>query len=79
MLIMYTSAIFYSIDIVSDQYLWIFNLNPLYHAIVNFRNAVFGQPLNQEALLISALYSFGSLLIGTLLFYKKQDKFILNI
>lgn len=79
MLIMYTAAIFYSIDIVSDQYLWIFNLNPLYHVIVNFRNAVFGQPLNQEALLISALYSFGSLLIGTLLFYKKQDKFILNI
>lgn len=78
MLIMYTSAIFYYVkDMGAPQ--WIFHINPLYHIIVNFRNAVFGHPLNQEALLISVLYSFGSLIIGILLFYKQQDKFILNI
>lgn len=79
MLLMYTAAIFYSVDIVNKKYLWIFNLNPLYHVIVNFRDAVFGRPINQESLMISALYSFGSLLIGIVLFYKQQDKFILNI
>jgi hypothetical protein len=28
---------------------------------------------------MSILYSFGSLIIGVVLFYKKQDEFILNI
>lgn len=79
MMIMYTSAIFYYVDIVGKNG-WIFNFNPLYHIIVNFRNTVYyGLPLDGHALLISALYSFGSLMIGMLLFYKQQDKFILNI
>jgi ABC-2 type transport system permease protein len=81
MLIMYTSAIFY--DVADPRFadkVWIMKIvNPLYDIIVNFRDAVFGNPLNQESLLISAAYSFGTLLIGILLFYKQQDKFILNI
>lgn len=80
MLIMYTCGIFYYVDKLDlGEHAWIFNLNPLYLIIVNFRNAVFGSPLNREALILSAIYSFGSLLVGILLFYKKQDKFILNI
>jgi ABC-2 type transport system permease protein len=54
-------------------------MNPLYLIIENFRNAVYGDPINQYALLVSAAVSFLSLIIGVLLFYKKQDKFILNI
>jgi ABC-2 type transport system permease protein len=80
MLVMYTSAIFYQIkDLDLEEHAWVFNLNPLFNIIVNFRDAVFGNPLNLQAVLISAAYSLGSLLIGTLLFYKKQDKFFLNI
>ncbi len=79
MLIMYTSAIFYRIEMVSEENLWLYKLNPLYQIIVNFRNSVFGLPLNKEALIYSTLYSFGALIIGILLFYKQQDKFILNI
>ncbi len=79
MLIMYTSAIFYKIDIVSKENVWLFKLNPLYQIIINFRNSVFGLPLNQEALLYSTGYCIASLLIGFILFYKQQDKFILNI
>jgi ABC-2 type transport system permease protein len=80
MLIMYTCGIFYYVDKLNlGELSWIFNLNPLYLIIVNFRDAVFGNPLNLEALILSAVYSFGSLLIGILLFYKKQDDFILNI
>ena len=77
MLIMYTSAIFYYVE--DKDIGWIFNLNPIYHIIVNFRNSVFGRPLDMEALLISLGYSVVSLIIGIILFYKKQDKFILNI
>lgn len=79
MMFMYTSAIFYYVDKIGEDRQWIFKINPLYQVIVNFRNAVFGSPINLEALIISAAVSFGSLIIGILLFYKQQDKFILNI
>jgi ABC-2 type transport system permease protein len=77
MLIMYTSAIFYYAKDIDAK--WIFKFNPIYHIIVNFRNCIFGRPLDTDTLLISVGYSFVSLFIGILIFYKKQDKFILNI
>lgn len=77
MLIMYTSAIFYKAEKVDHQ--WIFYFNPLFFIIQNFRNAVFGRPMDMHALAVSAAYSFAALIIGIVLFYKKQDKFILNI
>lgn len=82
MLIMYTCAIFYDIkriDMNVAVYRWIFRLNPLYNIIVNFRDAVFGRPLQMGSLFISILFSFGTLIIGIWMFYKKQDEFILNI
>jgi ABC-2 type transport system permease protein len=81
MIIMYTSAIFYHMDSlhVSDSSVWVFKLNPLYVIIDTFRSAVFGTPMNQMSLVLSVIYSFGSLIIGILLFYRKQDNFILNI
>lgn len=77
MMIMYTAAIFYDASIVNSQ--WIFNFNPIYHIILNFRNSVYGSPLDMNALMVSIGYSFASLFIGIIMFYKKQDKFILNI
>lgn len=77
MMIMYTSAIFYDASSVKAQ--WIFNYNPIYHIIVNFRNCIYGQPIDTRAFCISVAYSFGSLIIGIWLFYRKQDKFILYI
>lgn len=80
MLVMYTSSIFYHVeDLKMGDMIWVFNLNPLYLIIVNFRNAIFGRPMDNNALILSILYSFGSLAIGLFIFYKKQDKFILNI
>lgn len=80
MLIMYGSAIFYDIDkVVKRGYEWIFKVNPLYLMILNFRNAVYGEPLDQYALIVSAIFSVVTLLVGIFIFYKKQDKFILNI
>lgn len=76
MLIMYTSAIFYYVE---DKTELIYKLNPIYHIIVNFRNCVYGKPLDMNALLFSIGYSLVSLVIGIIMFYRKQDKFILNI
>lgn len=80
MIVMYTSAIFYHVDTSAfGDKIWLFNLNPLYLIILNFRSAVFGSPINMEALLLTTVYSFGSLIIGIIFFYKQQDKFIMNI
>lgn len=80
MLIMYGSAIFYDIEkVIKQGYEWIFKINPLYLLIDNFRSAVYGEAISTYSLSASALFSFGVLFIGILLFYKKQDKFILNI
>lgn len=82
MLIMYCSAIFYDVEDMltkNSSNAWVFKWNPLYAVIQNFRNSIFGQPLDQFALVYSLLFSVVTLLFGTWLFYKKQDEFILNI
>ena len=80
MLIMYTSAIFYQVEsVISEKNAWIFKLNPLYAVIENFRNAVFGQPMNFQAMGYATVFGVVSLLIGVFVFYKKQDKCILYL
>lgn len=80
MLVMYTCAIFYHVeDLKLGSRIWIFKFNPLYLIILNFRNAIFGRPMDMEALIISGISSFAAFLFGILFFYKQQDKFIMNI
>jgi ABC-2 type transport system permease protein len=81
MLIMYCSAIFYEPSTVIDNgYEWVFNYNPLYAIITNFRESViYGCSMSLHALIFSTIFSFGSLIVGVWFFYRKQDKFILNI
>jgi len=80
MLIMYTCAIFYKAEnLQTTANAWIFKVNPLYSCIVNFRNAVFGRPLDQYHLLFSMVFSVGLFYFGLLFFVKKQDKFILYL
>lgn len=80
MLLMYASAIFYRIeDVVNARNRWIFRLNPLYAVIENFRNAVFGHPMNVPAACYALGCSVAALLLGIVVFYKKQDQFILHL
>jgi ABC-2 type transport system permease protein len=81
MLVMYCSAIFYDPSTVLEGgYGWILNINPLYAVITNFRNAVLeGVPLDMNAFVYSSTFSVIALLLGIWMFYKNQDKFILNI
>ncbi len=80
MLLMYACAIFYRVeDIASEKNIWLFRLNPLYAVIENFRDAIFGNPMNVPTMLYSLIFSIVLLVVGTVVFYKKQDQFILHI
>jgi ABC-2 type transport system permease protein len=81
MIVMYCSAIFYEPErVIKTGYGWILDLNPLYSVIVNFRNTVlYGLPFDIQALTYSILFSVSALILGIWMFYKNQDKFILNI
>ena len=82
MLIMYTCAIFYKVEnIQSATNAWIFKCNPLYSLIVLFRDAVFGRSISGDMyhLWFSLIFSFAVLLFGILIFWRKQDKFILYV
>lgn len=81
MLIMYASAIFYQTDrVINTGNGWVFNVNPIYMCISNFRNSVlYGCPLNMHYCVTSAVVAVVLLLVGIVLFNKKQDKFILYV
>ncbi len=81
MIIMYCSAIFYEpSSVIKNGYEWILQYNPLYAIILNFRNAVlFGIGPDLWALAYSMIFSLVTLAVGIGLFYKNQDKFILNL
>jgi len=82
MMIMYTSAIFYETDkFFTDGgwKMWLFKLNPLYAIITNFRNSIFGEAPDVFFTVYSLGFGVAAMLIGVILFYKKQDEFILYI
>ena len=80
MIIMYASAIFYYPErLLNSGFGWILKLNPLYLLIHNFRQAVFGMPMNLKFLAASVLFAIVSVIVGLVFFYKKQDEFILHI
>ena len=81
MLVMYASAIFYQTErIINTGNGWVFNINPVYMCISNFRDAVlYAQSMNMHYCLTSAVVAVITLIFGAVLFYKEQDKFILYV
>ena len=81
MLIMYASAIFYDTSrVINTGNGWIFNVNPVYMCIANFRNAIlYGTSMNMSYCAVSGIVAVVTLALGSYMFYKKQDKFILYI
>lgn len=80
MLIMYSSAIFYYPErLMKSGYAWILKFNPLYCVIQTFRNAMFGEAMDMQLVGYAGIFSLVTLAVGIFLFYKKQDKFILQI
>ena len=80
MLIMYVCAIFYKVEtVIGENNEWLFRLNPLYSVIENFRDAVYGNPLNVPVMMYSLVCSAVLFLSGVVVFYKNQDRFILYL
>lgn len=79
-LVMYSMAIFYPIEIIPEQYRFVFELNPLYVYLSIFRDLVMNSVLpNPTEVLLAFVYAVISFVIGLFVFYKKQDKFIFNL
>lgn len=81
MLIMYASAIFYQTDrIINTGNGWVFDINPVYMCIANFRNSIlYGTAMNMNYCVTSAIVAVVTFILGSVLFYKQQDKFILYV
>ena len=82
LLLFYATPIIYTpgqLD-VSKPILIAFMANPLYSIVEMFRDCVLrGVMLNPNHVMYSLGFSLAMLLIGGLMFWKKQDKFILHI
>jgi len=80
MLIMYMSAIFYDPSkLLATPKGILIRLNPLYGIITNFRNAIFGEPMNMTYFAYTAGLSVVVLIVGVFMFYRQQDKFVLYV
>lgn len=77
---MYATPIFYPESILPEKYRIIHQINPLYHFLKNIRMCVLDgispEPVAYAQCMLMAL---GMLLVGALIFYKTQDKFVLYI
>jgi homopolymeric O-antigen transport system permease protein len=79
-LLMYASAIFYPITIVPQSYQIFFQLNPIYAIITLFRDSFYsGTPYAIPQLIYASVFSITLFILGIIVFYKYQDKFILHL
>ncbi len=79
-LIMYSSAIFFPPEVIPPDFQWILTWNPVYAMISLTRDIfLYGQFFDTFTLLFATFSAIASLVIGMILFYKYQDRFILHI
>lgn len=77
---MYFSAIFYSVDIIPQEFVGVFQWNPMYRYVSFFRQIILeGTFPSVQTNLICLAISLVSLVCGLVFFAKTQDKFILHI
>ena len=80
MLLMYLTPVFYPESIIPTKLLFLYKLNPLYHILRLTRSILIdGTSLEPRAYLYCAILCLLPLLIGILIFRKKQDQFVLNL
>ena len=76
-LLMYLSAIFYTVDVYSPVVQKLFLLNPIFVYIKYFRLAVLGGTLPSVQYHLLALgYALGAFLVGSLIYKVKNHKFL---
>lgn len=80
LLLMYLSAIFYSIDAYSQQVQYLFYLNPIYVYIRYFRKIILEGTIPKLSFhLLAAAYAVIVLVIGAVMYKKKNYKFLYYI
>jgi lipopolysaccharide transport system permease protein len=79
-LLLYASALFYPVSIVPEQYQIFFTINPLFAIITLFRDSFYsGTPYDLFNIVYASTFSIVLLIIGMVMFYKYQDKFITHL
>lgn len=77
---MYATPIFYPESILPERFLFVFKCNPLYHIIRFIRIIlIYGVSPEPKAYILCFIASFVPLLVGTAVFKKFQDEFVLNL
>lgn len=80
LMLMYVSAIFYSVDTYSEQIQHLFFLNPVYLYIYYFRSVVLYNTIPGLAIHLMALaYSIVAFVIGAIIYKTKNYKFLYYI
>lgn len=78
--LMYFTPIFYPVNSLSPEVANMIKLNPLYHIVTMFRKIVlYGQFPTLEENLICLFVGVISIVIGLIIFKKKQDNFVLYL
>ena len=72
---MYLSPVIYPVDLVPTRWQPFLAINPMVGVIDGFRSALFGVPWNLEALSVSVLAAFASLVFGLFYFRKTERRF----
>lgn len=78
---LYLSAIFYPYDIIPIGYRWwFFNLNPMYHLVLLFRDPLYYGNWPSAAHLLAAMFvSVVTLVVGWLVFARRADELVYRI
>ena len=80
MTLMYASAIFYPVEVLPAKYQFVFEFNPVYLSIAGARDTILaGTFPNPWYMFLLAIWAIVFLVVGVIVFYKYQDKFILYI
>lgn len=80
MMWMYATPIFYPETILPDGFKFILQVNPLYHFLMNTRLCILDGISPEPAVYVQCLLiALGALLLGSLVFQKNQDKFVLYL
>lgn len=80
MIWMYATPIFYPENILPENFRFVLTINPLYYFIQNTRLCILdGISPEPTAYLQCMLIALGMLLVGSLVFRKSQDRFILYL
>lgn len=78
--LMYMTPIFYPVSAMSDEVVKILKLNPLFHIVGMFRKIVMdGQFPTLRENIVCLAFSVVFILIGLVVFKKKQDNFVLYL